>query len=328
MGIFSSLFKASTPASRSSSVKSCPYRTSYVILDTETTGLNPSSDRIIQLSAIKYDSSGAPVDFYNTYLNPGRPISAGASKVNGITDEMVSDAPKAEEVREAFLSFLGESLIVGYNVNFDLRFLYSTFGDIFDGWGYVDALPIARASLWTSDYKLETVASYIGFEPTSSFHDSFTDCEAVAAVLRQVGADLDNWNKEFHATKCGELYSSRYKPYTRPSDIERTTDISSIDPENPFYGKTIVFTGDLRMSRAEAIQAAVNLGALVKTSVSRKTDFLVVGKQDINLVGEDGMSTKEEKAAELNYSGKAHIEILCESQFLSIIQWEAYDGRF
>lgn len=326
MGIFSSLFKSSTPASRSSSIMSCPHSAPYVILDTETTGLNPSSDKIIQLSAIKYDPSGTPVDFYNTYLNPGRPIPAGASRVNGITDDMVSNAPKAEEVRQAFLTFLGELLIVGYNVNFDLRFLYSTFGDVFDGWGYVDALSIARASLWTSDYKLETVASCIGFQPTSSFHDSFTDCEAVAAVLQELGADLDNWNKEFHAVKCGEMYPSRYGHTVRPCDIERTTDLSSIDPKNPFFGKTVVFTGDLRMSRAEAMQAAINLGASVKTSVSRKTDYLIVGKQDLNLVGEDGMSTKERKAIGLNEIGFAHIEILCESQFLSIIQREAYDG--
>lgn len=328
MGVFSSLFKSSTPTLRSSSVMSCPHHASYVILDTETTGLNPLLDKIIQLSAIKYDSTGAPVDFYNTYLNPGRPIPAGASRVNGITDDMVSIAPKAEEVHDAFLSFLEESLIVGYNVNFDLRFLYSTFGDVFDGWGYVDTLPIARASLWVPDYKLETVASYIGFQPTSSFHDSFTDCEAVAAVLQKIEPDLDNWNKEFRAVKCGELYPPRYGHTVRPCDIERTTDMSSINPENPFFGKTVVFTGDLRMSRAESMQAAINLGASVKTSVSKKTDYLVVGKQDINLVGEDGTSSKERKAAELNRSGKAHIEILCESQFLSIIQREAYDGRF
>lgn len=326
MGIFSFLFKSSAPVSRSSSIMSCPHSAPYVILDTETTGLNPLSDKIIQLSAIKYDPIGAPIDFYNTYLNPGRPIPSGASRVNGITDDMASRAPKAEEVRQEFLSFLGELLIVGYNVNFDLRFLYSTFGDIFDGLGYVDVLSIARTSLWTPDYKLETVASFIGFQPSSSFHDSFTDCEAVAAILQNIGADLDNWNKEFHATRCGELYPSRYRHTVPPSDIERTTDISSIDPENPFFGKTIVFTGDLRMSRAEAMQAAVNLGAFVRTSVSRKTDYLVVGKQDINFVGEDGTSTKERKAAELNWSGKAHIEILCENQFLSIIQREAYDG--
>lgn len=51
------------PTPRSSSVVSCPYSSSYVILDTETTGLNPSSDKIIQLSAIKYDPSGTPIDF-------------------------------------------------------------------------------------------------------------------------------------------------------------------------------------------------------------------------------------------------------------------------
>jgi len=299
-----------------------------VILDTETTGLNPPSDKIIQLSAIKYAPTGAPVGFYNTYLNPGRPISVEASSVNGITYDMVSNAPKAEDIRDTFLSFLEEDLIVGYNVNFDLRFLYYAFGDIFDEWGYVDAMMMAREFLQMPDYKLSTVASCIGFEPSSSFHDSFTDCEAVAAVLRHIGEDLDSWNKVFHISN--DKFLKRFPSHgnVRPGDIQRTVDDSAIDPDNFFYGKVVVFTGELEMSRAEAMQAVVDLGAVVRSCVSKKTDYLIVGEQDFRFVGEDGKSTKEEKATALNKTGAAHIEILDGEQFLSIIQWEAQNGRF
>ena len=72
------------------------------------------------------------------------------------------------------------------------------------------------------------------------------------------------------------------------------------------------------MSRAEAMQIAVNSGAVVKTSVSRKTDYLVVGKQDLTLVGDDGRSTKEEKAYALNADGKAVIQIIDEAEFLRL----------
>jgi len=197
MGLFSALFSHKTPI-RTSSVVSCPYSSPYVILDTETTGLNPKADKIIQLSAIKYDVTGKPIGFYNTYLNPGCPIPPRATEINGITNRMVTNAPSVEQVREKFFSFLGNALIVGYNVTFDLRFLQSAFGDVVVGHQYVDVLTIARQLLCMPEYKLETVASHLGFNPNNrSFHDSFTDCEAVAAILHHIGENLDFWSREF-----------------------------------------------------------------------------------------------------------------------------------
>lgn len=144
------------PATRTPSVLSCPHSDEYIILDTETTGLSPSCDKIIQLSAIKYDSSGSPIAYVNTYLNPGCPIPPAASAINGITDKTVKDAPTVSQVKEEFLSFIGDSLIVGYNVTFDLRFLLNEFGSVFIGRQYVDVLTIARRLLCSPDFKLET----------------------------------------------------------------------------------------------------------------------------------------------------------------------------
>ena len=70
------------------------------------------------------------------------------------------------------------------------------------------------------------------------------------------------------------------------------------------------------------MQMAVDAGAILKTTVSSKTGYLVVGKQDITIVGMDGMSSKEEKAHELNNSGKAHIQIIDEQEFLQLVKKE------
>ena len=79
----------------------------FVVFDTETTGLDPESDGIVQLSAVKYKNLKA-AEKWNTYLNPGCTISYSASLVNGITDEMVQDKPKINQIAKDFLDFVGD----------------------------------------------------------------------------------------------------------------------------------------------------------------------------------------------------------------------------
>lgn len=193
MGLFNFLFKKKTTLS-------CPHSAPYVILDVETTGLNPAIDKVIQLSAIKYDTDGLPIDSYDTFLNPGIHIPTEATKINGITDRMVSNAPCAGDVREAFFDFLGDCLLVGYNTVFDLKFIESAFDGRFNGCPYVDALSIARETFNLPNYTLQTVAASVGFK-SSKFHNSLVDCEAVAAILRSADQDLHLWSKEYGGKK-------------------------------------------------------------------------------------------------------------------------------
>lgn len=321
MGLFSSLFSPTKKVNRISSVLSCPHTEPYVILDVETTGLSPTADKIIQLSSIKYSANGTPLDFYNTYLNPGTHIPSRITKITGVTDETVRNAPTADQVRPHFLSFIADSLLVGYNVTFDLRFLSAEFGDALCGREYVDVLPITRKYLYCSDYKLSTVAEECGFSPDGGFHNALTDCEAVAAVLSYLNIPIEKHAKAFIASpSCQKTFNTGFSSYPHTTSLKNITpQKNSFDPQHPLFKKNIVFTGTLRMERAEAAQLAVDAGAVVKSAVSGKTDFLVVGAQDINLVGEDGMSSKQEKAFALNQAGKAHIKIICENEFLYMI---------
>lgn len=319
MGLFSFLFTPKTNQKRTSSVLSCPHTCPYVILDVETTGLSQYTDKIIQISAIRYAPDGTPSDFYDTYVNPGCPIPRRASEVNGITDDVVKNAPAANDIQAEFLSFIGNDLLVGYNVAFDLGFLSCAFGNAFDGREYVDALKMARELCCAPNYKLETVSACIGFTPKGAFHDSFSDCEAVAAILSHLNTPLNYWAQEFH---CAKPRSSR-RYHREPIEITPrcfTEDELDSVSKHPLFMKNIVFTGTLRLTRSEAAQMAADVGAIIKGNVSGKTDYLVVGQQDISLVGEDGMSTKEEKAFALNQSGKGHIKVICESEFLKLVQ--------
>lgn len=209
----------------------------YVILDVETTGLSAQLDKIIQISAIKYDSHGKMLECYNTYVNPGIRIPESASRINHITNEMVSAAPCAEDIADAFLTFVGNSLLVGYNVTFDLKFLNNTFGGVFLGREYIDVLPIARECFNLPNYKLQTVSTSVGFE-SRDFHNSLVDCEAVAAVLRYVNIDISKWIKEFYL---------REPRYSERDAQQWHAPVSYIEPRGYKYwaqGETARVAGD------------------------------------------------------------------------------------
>lgn len=94
----------------------------YVVLDVETTGLKPYRQRVIEIGAIRY-VGGVRGAVYSTLINPERHLPAYISQLTGIDDTMLADAPLFQQVADELVSFIGDSLIVGYNVGFDLGFI-------------------------------------------------------------------------------------------------------------------------------------------------------------------------------------------------------------
>ena len=147
----------------------------FVSIDVETTGLVPGKDKIIEISAIRFVYF-EPVQIFKTYINPCIPISEEASKINGITNDMVSDAPKIETVIPSLLEFIGQSTVIGYNLIFDLKFLRKFGLDLSQNQRYYfDVMETAR-SLDTDvlNHKLLTVCNARGiyFPPHSAKSDS------------------------------------------------------------------------------------------------------------------------------------------------------------
>lgn len=95
----------------------------YVVFDVETTGLAPSKDRIIELAAIRF-VNGEPTELFETLVNPEREIPQEASAINGITDDMVANAPTIAQILPSFEEFVGKSNLVAHNMEFDLKFMY------------------------------------------------------------------------------------------------------------------------------------------------------------------------------------------------------------
>ena len=93
----------------------------FCAFDTETTGLFPKQDRIIELGAVKFDKNGVR-DTFNTLVNPQIPLPPVCQQVSHITDEMVRDAPKIVSVLPEFLRFAEGCILVAHNALFDIKF--------------------------------------------------------------------------------------------------------------------------------------------------------------------------------------------------------------
>ena len=125
----------------------------YIAFDVETTGLSAQMDRIVELGAVIFEN-GRIVDQYSTLVNPGRNIPEEASRVNHITNNMLSVAPLEEQVYSEFVEFFqevlrGKIVVCAHNASFDMSFLTETLRRLgFDGnIYYIDTLSLSRKYL-------------------------------------------------------------------------------------------------------------------------------------------------------------------------------------
>ncbi len=94
----------------------------FVAFDTETTGLNCQTCRIIEIGAVKFNCNGCIATF-NTLINPEEHIPEECVEISHITDKMVENQPVIKEILPLFCDFIKDTIIVGHNVHFDMRFL-------------------------------------------------------------------------------------------------------------------------------------------------------------------------------------------------------------
>ncbi len=151
----------------------------YVLFDIETTGLSPESDEVVELSALKV-TNGEVVDEFSVLVNPGMHIPFAASSINGITDDMVKDALKMDQIIKDFVVFIGSSVLMGHNIKrFDLKFLQRDavrfLGKRITN-NSVDTLFIANRYLPDLEsHSLETLACHYGISYEGA-HRALADC--------------------------------------------------------------------------------------------------------------------------------------------------------
>lgn len=181
------------------------YLPDYVVFDLETTGISTAYDEVVEISAVSV-RAGKIVNEFSTLVNPGRPIPRAASRVNGITDEMVKAAPCFEEALGIFLDFAGNDVLVGHNIHtFDMKFLYRDaqrfFGEVPDN-DYVDTLQLARRCLpQLPAYKLVDLADFYGISPEGA-HRALNDCRMNQQVFEHLGEEYRKLQKLQKTEDC------------------------------------------------------------------------------------------------------------------------------
>ena len=299
---------------------------SFCVVDIETTGLSPSCDGIIEIGAIKY-FKGIELERFTSLIQPtlrndGKYIDDFISSLTGITNDDLKDAPKENEVLADFQKFLGEDIIVGYNVGFDINFLYDAFVKTLNiplTNDYVDLLRVAR-KLYPElpHHRLEDLLDKYGIENKNA-HRALSDVEATKCcfdnmqdeVKKQFGTERSFVDSFKHTNKnIGKSFHA----------VDIIGDKEKHDPNSPLYNRYCVFTGKLdRYTRQEAMQLVADVGGINEDRVTQKTNYLILGNNDYCTSIVEGKSNKQKQAERYKIKGQ-DIEIMPENVFYDMIE--------
>ena len=198
-----------------------------IILDTETTGLDPSQGhRIIEIGCVELVNLVPTGNVFHKYLNPERDIPAEATKVHGLTEEFLKDHPVFREIFQEFLDFIGEAPLVAHNAEFDMRFINWELKNV----GHqeipmsrtVDTLQLARGRFPGSPNNLDALCKRLGVDNSNrTKHGALVDSEILAAVYlelkggKQAGLELVQQKTSAKVTSQKKARAPRSFPLSR-----------------------------------------------------------------------------------------------------------------
>ncbi|MDD3393066.1 MAG: PolC-type DNA polymerase III [Anaerotignum sp.] len=187
----------------------------FVVFDIETTGLSKEVEMITEIGAVKLQN-GEIIDRFSTFVNPGKPISAEITKLTGITDEMVADAPKIQAILPQFLKFSKDAVLVAHNASFDMGFIRiaaERYCNLEVENTVLDTLELARALLpKLSKHKLNILCEYLNISLVGH-HRAVNDAEATAEMFLRFTAMLTE--KKIFTLDEINIFSSRTVNYKK-----------------------------------------------------------------------------------------------------------------
>ncbi|ABQ23633.1 3'-5' exonuclease [Clostridium kluyveri] len=165
----------------------------FVVVDLETTGLEPTRDYIIEIAAAKYENNEI-IDTYTTLVNPEVFIPPNITNINHIDNDMVKDCPEIKEVLPGFMNFIGQLPLVAHNAPFDIKFLNANLAllGLYLNNPIIDTLPISR-KLFSEieNHKLGTIKEYLNIDVQDS-HRALPDCYVCGQIYLEYSTKEKN----------------------------------------------------------------------------------------------------------------------------------------
>lgn len=295
----------------------------WVAIDFETASVRATP---CQVGAARM-RDGDEVDVFSTFVYQ-HPDDFDSFNVHlhGIRPEMVADAPPWPEVRTQLLAFSAGAPLVAHNAPFDMgvmRDASDLHGLDWPTVRYACTLGIARQT-WPGlrSYSLSLLCGELGVAvPSGRHHEALHDSRLSAGLLLRAIDDREAKGLadllDGVLIRFGELRPDGWHgSILRASEAMPSPDA---DPNAPFFGKVVVFTGELAMPRRQAWQLVANAGGQPAETVTKRTDFLVCGYQDLLRLSDDqNKSGKLRKAEALHLAGQP-VEFLTERDFFRLL---------
>lgn len=197
-----------------------------IVLDTETTGLDPDSgDRIVEIGGVELFNHVATGRTYHQYINPERDMPQEAFDVHGLSIDFLSDKPKFAQIGQAFLDFLGDAQLVIHNASFDMKFLNAELKWMglpvlsFDR--ALDTLAIARRRFPGSPASLDALCRRFGIDNSSrTLHGALLDSEILAEVyLELIGGRQPDLELSRDSADSRDTAGDTWRPTPRPTPL-------------------------------------------------------------------------------------------------------------
>ena len=300
----------------------------YTVIDIETTGLDLVYNSIIEVAAVRI-RGGKVQDEFSSLIKPPKHypffgdgeyyyVDEFITELTGITNEMLDDAPEAEEVLPEFVKFIGDDLLIGHNINFDINFLYEAMSKVLGmplKNDFIDTMRFSRKLFPASKHhRACDLANNCGV-PYENAHRALNDSMITHLCFEKMREIVDSTYESQEA--FAKLFKQNKGKIDTSSIITEKTDF---DEDHPFYHKMVVFTGALNgIPRKVAMQSVVDVGGYVADSVTKATNYLVVGSFDFVKSVKGDKSSKMKKAEKMKLDG-LDIEVISENTFLEFLK--------
>lgn len=158
-----------------------------IVFDTETTGLDPANDRVIEIGCVELVNHIPNGRVFHRFVNPGRPMSVGAFDVHGLSDEFLKDKPPFAAIADEFAEFIDGAVLIAHNAEFDVAFVNAEFARLnrpgLDVFRVIDTLGLARRKHPGGPNSLDGLCNRYGVDLSQrTLHGALLDSNLLAEV--------------------------------------------------------------------------------------------------------------------------------------------------